>query len=161
MCPIIVAAHCPVSADQTLSCVSDPPLSITTPDGKNLAVFTSNAWPDNSRYNIINIKTWLTTLKMYKKSSVISLDQDWSLVQAKRKRTWSRHKLNKMLINGQMCSGLVAVMGHFTKGWKHSSKIVIEKSQVKPLHWGLFLLQISYFSLKVWSESALMILLLY
>ena len=43
LCPIIVAAHCPVSADQTLSCVSDPPLSITTPDGKNLAVFTSNA----------------------------------------------------------------------------------------------------------------------
>ena len=41
VCPNKVVAHCPVLADQIFSCISEPPLRTTIPEGKNLHVYTS------------------------------------------------------------------------------------------------------------------------
>jgi len=41
VCPFSVTAHCPVSADHIFNCVSAPPDSTTTPDGKKQHLYTS------------------------------------------------------------------------------------------------------------------------
>ena len=63
LCPRKVAAHCPVSADHTLSCMSALPLRTTTPDGKKRHTVTSPTWP----LNVLCRKQ--RTVKMYRNYS--------------------------------------------------------------------------------------------
>lgn len=43
--PVNVAGHFPVSAHHIFSCISAPPDSTTTPDGKKRHLYTSPTWP--------------------------------------------------------------------------------------------------------------------
>lgn len=57
LCPVSVLAHEPSCMDQIFSLRSAPPLSTTTPDGKNLQLYTSPMCPSRIRYNHKN--TWI------------------------------------------------------------------------------------------------------
>ena len=56
LCPVSVLAHEPSCMDQIFSLISAPPLSTTTPDGKNLQLYTSPKCPSRDRCNHDNHK---------------------------------------------------------------------------------------------------------
>lgn len=63
---------------------SAPPLSTTLPEGKNLATFTSNMWPDNSFYGYEKLK-WVEKTRREREPS-------WVLSQIQSKLGWAVNK---------------------------------------------------------------------